>query len=251
VNIGKTTKTKSRAPRKPPEPVRPQVIPVYTPIYQSQPQQQYNNDDLRTLFRARIQVNDNPLKELTREAKLSPINRPPIRLEEEKQGYTDPKLDAEITLDFLDPYDTRPPDSIMANAHFREVFGAEYQAFDEQFLKPEQAPTLTEAIGETTREAEEILPEKAKREEEPEPEPEPEDEEPAGGGGGRAEEPEQPAEDDLDDLSLYDLKEVVRRYNRENEKTKIQITKPNTTGTGTRGKNKDELIAELRAKRFR
>jgi len=236
VNIGKSTKSKSTAPRKEPAPVRPQVIPVYTPIYQSQPQQQYNNDDLRTLFRARTQANENPLKELTREIKLPLPNRPPIRLEEQKEGYTDPKLDYEVLLDYKDPLDTRPPDSIMANAHFREVANEEYQVFDKLFLKPEQAPTLTETIGETTRE------ELSTEAEEP----------PAGGGGGGgggpAEEPEQPAPDDLDELTYKELKRVVDRYNDENKTDRIPITKPNLVGKGTTPKSKLELLADYKAK---
>ena len=230
VNVDKTTKTKSkpRAPRKAPIPTRPQIIPIYTPTYQSQPQQQYNNDDLRTLFRARVQANETPLKELTREIKLPLPNRPPIRLEEEKQGYTDPKLDYEVLLDYKDPpLDTRKPDRIMADAQFRAEVNAEYQAFDEQFLKPVQTPTLAEAVEETTREE---LPTGGG----------------GGGGGGAAAEPE--PDEDLDDLNYKEIKRLVDRYNAENRTNKIQITKPNLVGKGTTPKSKPELLAEYKAK---
>jgi hypothetical protein len=80
VNIGKTTKSKSRAPRKTPIPTRPQVIPIYTPTYQSQPQQQYNNDNLRELFRARENTRPNLQEEIRRDLVEPVRNRPPASM---------------------------------------------------------------------------------------------------------------------------------------------------------------------------
>jgi hypothetical protein len=242
VNIGKTTKSKSRAPRKTPIPTRPQVIPIYTPTYQSQPQQQYNNDDLRTLFRARTQANENPLKELTREIKLPQPNRPPVRLEEGKQGYTDPKLDYEVLLDYKDPpLDTRKPDRIMADAQFRAEVNAEYQAFDAQFLKPEQTPTLAEAVEETTREelstGAELAPVIIKKEEEPEPVALPSTYK-------QGAEQRMTSQEILKLYGLKNQKEVrakVDAFNADNPDTPIKTTRDDTRAN----KNIEELIKEL------
>jgi len=74
VNIGKTIKTrKARTQKKviQPEPARPQIIPVYTPVYQTQQQQQtppYTLDDIKTLFKARENTRENLQKEILKDA---------------------------------------------------------------------------------------------------------------------------------------------------------------------------------------
>jgi len=240
VNIGKTTKSKSRTPRKAPEPVRPQIIPVYTPTYQSQPQQQYNNEDLRTLFRARTQANDNPLKELTREATLKPLNRPPVRLEESKAGYTDPKLDYEVLQDYVDPLlDTRKPERIMADAQFRAEADAEHKAFDDSFLKPEQAPALSEVLTEGGGEGAEA---DVKKAEEPEPAP---------ASPSTYKQGAQQRLTSQEFLKLYGFKnqkEVRARvdlYNRDYPETPIKTTREDRSN-----KNIEELIKELEQKQY-
>jgi hypothetical protein len=244
VNIGKTTKSKSRAPRKAPEPIRPQIIPVYTPTYQSQPQQQYNNEDLRTLFRARTQANDNPLKELTREATLKPLNRPPVRLEESKAGYTDPKLDYEVLRDYVDPLlDTRKPERIMADAQFRAEADAEHKAFDDSFLKPEQAPALSEVLAGVQQEetpADVELGSTIKKAEEPEPASPPTYKQGA-----------QQRLTSQEYLKLYgfknqkDVRARVDLYNRDYPETPIKTTREDRSN-----KNIEELIKELEQKQY-
>ena len=139
VNIGKTTKSKSRTPRKAPEPVRPQIIPVYTPVYQSQPQQQYNNDNLRELFRARENARPNLQEEIRRDIVEPVRNRPPATIPEadfneaiargEKRAQED-----EETASFID-YDSK------TLAPFESEFKKQLQAL---FIKKE--PDLKEEL---------------------------------------------------------------------------------------------------------
>jgi len=140
VNIGKTTKSKSRTPRKAPKPVRPQIIPVYTPVYQSQPQQQYNNDNLRELFRARENARPNLQEEIRRDIVEPVRNRPPATMPEadfneaiargEKRAQED-----EETASFIDYDDgaTLPP--------FQSEFKKQLQAL---FVKKD--PDLKEEL---------------------------------------------------------------------------------------------------------
>jgi hypothetical protein len=91
VNIGKTTRTrKARTPKKAPEPIqaRPQIIPVYTPIYQSQqPQQQqnppYNLDDIKSLFKARENTRENLQQEILKDVVEQTQGPTPQQIREE------------------------------------------------------------------------------------------------------------------------------------------------------------------------